>query len=87
MNELTERIIGAVIEVHRALGPGLLESAYEHCLHLELTSRGARSERPKAFAESLGFADWGRDRLIAGLWQPRRDRRHGEGGSAPGPRN
>ena len=30
--ELTEKIIGAAIEVHRALGPGLLESAYEECL-------------------------------------------------------
>jgi len=30
--ELTERILGAAIEVHKALGPGLLESAYEECL-------------------------------------------------------
>ena len=44
---LTEQIIGAAIEVHRALGPGLLENAYEHCLHFELTSRGIRSERQK----------------------------------------
>jgi len=36
MNELTEKIIGACIEVHRALGPGLLESAYEQCLCHEL---------------------------------------------------
>lgn len=33
---LTERVIGAAIEVHRALGPGLLESAYEECLDWEL---------------------------------------------------
>lgn len=46
-DELTEQIIGAAIEVHRAVGPGLLESAYEHCLHFELTSRGIRSERQK----------------------------------------
>jgi GxxExxY protein len=37
---LTEQIIGAAIEVHRALGPGLLESAYQHCLCHELTLRG-----------------------------------------------
>ena len=35
-SELTNRIILAAIEVHRALGPGLLESAYEACLHKEL---------------------------------------------------
>ena len=37
--ELTEQIIGAAIEVHRQLGPGLLESAYEECLCHELTIR------------------------------------------------
>ena len=36
---LTERIIAAAIEVHRTLGPGLLESAYEDCLALEMTLR------------------------------------------------
>lgn len=34
--DLTDKIIGAAIEVHKALGPGLLESAYEECLVLEL---------------------------------------------------
>ena len=42
---LTGTIIGAAIEVHRALGPGLLESAYEECLALELADRGLRVER------------------------------------------
>ena len=44
--ELTEGIIGAAIEVHRCLGPGLLESAYHACLLHELEQRGfnARSE-------------------------------------------
>jgi GxxExxY protein len=37
---LTERIIGLAIEVHRALGPGLLESAYEECLCFELSEAG-----------------------------------------------
>jgi GxxExxY protein len=40
--QLTEAIIGAAIEVHRVLGPGLLESAYEQCLCHELTLRGIR---------------------------------------------
>jgi len=39
-NELTEAIIGAAIEVHRVLGPGLLESVYEACLVYELEERG-----------------------------------------------
>jgi GxxExxY protein len=43
--ELTERIIGAAIEVHRALGPGLLESSYEACLAYELESKGHRVAR------------------------------------------
>lgn len=38
--ELTEGIIGAAIEVHRQLGPGLFESTYEQCLCYELSSRG-----------------------------------------------
>jgi len=36
LQELTQKIIGSAIEVHRILGPGLLESAYEHCLVYEL---------------------------------------------------
>lgn len=39
MTRLTEQIIGAAIEVHRALGPGLLESAYQVCLARELAIR------------------------------------------------
>jgi GxxExxY protein len=36
-NEITHEVIGAAIEVHRLIGPGLLESAYEECLAKELT--------------------------------------------------
>jgi GxxExxY protein len=43
--ELTENVIGAAIEVHRALGPGLLESAYEECLCREVNLRGLTFER------------------------------------------
>ena len=43
--ELTEAIIGAAIEVHRALGPGLLESAYEQCLCHELSLQGMEFRR------------------------------------------
>jgi len=40
VNQLTEAIIGAAIEVHKRLGPGLLESAYRICLAYELRKRG-----------------------------------------------
>ncbi len=42
---LTEKIIGAAIEVHRTLGPGLLESAYEECLCQELETSGLAFQR------------------------------------------
>jgi GxxExxY protein len=45
LNELTDRIIGAAIEVHRCLGPGLLESAYEECLCYELSQMGLHFKR------------------------------------------
>ena len=44
-DDLTERIIAAAIEVHRVLGPGLLESVYEAILARELTDRGLKVER------------------------------------------
>ena len=47
MNKVTEQIIGASIEVHKALGPGLLESAYEECLCRELALRNIRFERQR----------------------------------------
>ncbi|HLZ12731.1 MAG TPA: GxxExxY protein [Candidatus Acidoferrum sp.] len=46
-SELTRNIIGAAIEVHKLLGPGLLESAYEECLCHELHLRGIRFEKQK----------------------------------------
>jgi GxxExxY protein len=48
LNELTERIIGTAIEVHRALGPGLMESAYAECLCRELALQEIPFEREKA---------------------------------------
>ena len=45
LNEITEKIIGAAIEVHRHLGPGLLESAYEECLCYELNQAGLMFQR------------------------------------------
>ena len=48
VNTITEAIIGAAIKVHRELGPGLLESAYETCLTYELIENGLIVERQKA---------------------------------------
>jgi GxxExxY protein len=44
-DRLTDKIIGAAIEIHRVLGPGLLESAYEECLCYELSQRGLQFKR------------------------------------------
>ncbi len=46
-NEISERIIGCAIEVHKALGPGLLESAYEECLFYEIYQLGLKVEKQK----------------------------------------
>ena len=45
LNRITEGIIGCAIDVHRAVGPGLLESAYEECLCYELAHAGLRFNR------------------------------------------
>lgn len=50
--ELTELIIGSAIEVHRALGPGLLESVYEECLCYELSRKNVQFERQKCLPVS-----------------------------------
>ncbi|HYX29130.1 MAG TPA: GxxExxY protein, partial [Pyrinomonadaceae bacterium] len=47
LNRITSDVIGAAIEVHRQLGPGLLESSYRECLSRELLLRGIPSEREK----------------------------------------
>ena len=48
INKLSSKVIGAAIEVHKHLGPGLLESAYEECLCHELELRDTSYERQKA---------------------------------------
>ncbi len=50
IDQITERIIAGAIEVHRRLGPGLLESAYETCLTSELVRRGLTVERQRPVA-------------------------------------
>ena len=52
INEITEKIIGAAIAVHKELGPGLLESAYEACLVYELVQNGLKVESQKSLPVS-----------------------------------
>ena len=70
-NELTEIVIGAAIEVHRALGPGLLESAYELCVCHELTLRGISFESqvplPVVYKEIKLDCGYKIDLLVAGI--------------------
>ena len=47
-NDLSQIIIGCAIKVHTALGPGLLESAYEECMYYELVKQGLKVEKQKA---------------------------------------
>jgi hypothetical protein len=56
INEITESVIGAAIAVHRELGPGLLESAYEACLAYELSERKLKGKR--VFPSSTAVFIW-----------------------------
>jgi GxxExxY protein len=60
---LTERIIGCAIEVHRALGPGLLESTYEAALAIEFESAALRFQRQLAMPVSYKGRPIGEHRL------------------------
>jgi GxxExxY protein len=70
INEITHDVIGAAIEVHRQLGPGLLESAYRECLSREFMLREIPFEREKALpVEYKGVlleAGYRMDFLVAG---------------------
>jgi GxxExxY protein len=46
-NEISNKVIGCAIEVHKILGPGLLESAYRECLYYELIKNGFNVEKEK----------------------------------------
>ena len=69
-NEITHEIIGAAIEVHKRLGPGLLESAYEECLVHELRLRNLRVDRqvglPVVYKETKLDCGYRLDLLVEG---------------------
>ena len=73
VNKITEVVIGCAIEVHRALGPGLLESAYETCLCRELALPVSRRSYPyfarstAGCIERLGIPDLLRDAASAAV--------------------
>lgn len=48
LNKITEQVIGCAIDVHKQLGPGLLESAYEECLFYELNNKGLNVKKQLA---------------------------------------
>jgi GxxExxY protein len=62
-DELSNRVIGCAIEVHRQLGPGLLESTYEQCLAYELTRQGINFQFATGIASAI-------QRNTARLWIP-----------------
>jgi len=61
--DLTAKIIGAAIEVHRSLGPGFLESVYENALVLELRKRGLKAEQQKEILIRYDAVEVGKHRL------------------------
>lgn len=48
VEEIAKIVIGCAIDVHRALGPGLLESAYQQCLYYKIEQKGLKVEKEKA---------------------------------------
>jgi GxxExxY protein len=70
VNQLSNQVIGAAIEVHRALGPGYLETTYEEALCVELELRGIPFERQKPFRvlyKGFSVTDGRIDILVAGV--------------------
>jgi len=55
MDMITQKVIGCAIEVHKTLGPGLLESSYENCLAFELTNLGGQINYATTYLVSLIF--------------------------------
>jgi hypothetical protein len=74
-NRLTGKIIAAAIEVHRTLGPGLLESAYAQCLRRELAAQGVRFEAertiPIVYKGIPLDANFRVDLIVEDLWSSR----------------
>jgi len=72
IEEIAKNIVDAAIKVHRALGPGLLESAYQHCLAHELRKRGLQVDCEADLLEVAGLSAG----LPAQLERPADEARH-----------
>jgi GxxExxY protein len=72
VNELTNEIIGAAIEVHRTLGPGLLESTYEGCLLHELAARKLSGASSMSFQNNLCDLRVLGGEYLTAIWVPNR---------------
>lgn len=57
-NELSRLILNLCIKIHKALGPGLLESAYEDCLEYELAKAGHKPKRQMPEGHARGTGQW-----------------------------
>jgi GxxExxY protein len=60
LNKITETIIGIAVAVHRALGPGLLESAYAACIVFDFAQTGLKVERQKPLPIVYHCVSWSR---------------------------
>ena len=65
-DELSNKIIGCAIEVHRCLGPGLLESAYKECLYYELKQLDLQIEKEKPMPVVYKIRSWLSNRFAGG---------------------
>ena len=61
---ISSSIIDAAIDVHSELGPGLLESAYEHCLAFDLSEIGHTVERQNWFQSNIKRRKWTQDSVL-----------------------
>lgn len=68
LNKLSKVVIGEAIEIHKELGPGLLESAYQACLFYSLTEKGlnVEKEKPMPIKYKNVELDCGQNRFVSG---------------------
>ena len=68
INQISGQIVDAAMKVHTALGPGLLESAYEACLLFELHKRGLKADQSSAIAGHVRIGEDRRQAIESICW-------------------